>query len=166
MASAWSDATTKHKPLRVWPGVLLAVALLAARFGVKAVVPGFTGFSRGMMWSFYAAGAVLLWWLLLSRARWFERLGGVALIAAGLFGSWQLRHPSMSLLWLAGYAVPFVVLALVAAAVAARRMGAGPRRATIAAAILLTCFGWTLVRTEGIIGDHAFTYHWRWTATP
>ena len=106
MASVSGDATSKHKPLRVWPGVILAVALLAARFGVKAVVPGFTGFSRGMMWSFYVAGAVLLWWLLLSRARWFERLGGVALIAAGLYASWQLRHPSMSLLWLAGYAVP------------------------------------------------------------
>ena len=36
-----------RKPLRVWPGVVAAVALLLARFGVKAVVPGFTGFSRG-----------------------------------------------------------------------------------------------------------------------
>jgi hypothetical protein len=166
MASASSSAASRHEPLRVWPGVVLAVALLAARFGVKAVVPGFTGFSRGMMWSFYAAGAVLLWWLLLSRARWFERLGGVALIALGLYGSWQLRHPSMSLLWLAGYAVPSVVLALVAGAVAARRMAAAPRRLTIAAAMLLASFGWTLARTEGISGDHALAYHWRWTASP
>ena len=60
-----------RKPLRVWPGVIAVAALLVARFGVKAFVPGFTGFSRGMMWSFWGAGAVLLWWLPLSRARWF-----------------------------------------------------------------------------------------------
>jgi outer membrane protein assembly factor BamB len=166
MAGNSGFATSKHKPLRVWPGVVLAVALLAARFGVKAVVPGFTGFSRGMMWSFYAAGAALLWWLLLSRARWFERLGAVALIALGLYGSWQLRHPSMSLLWLLGYAVPSVILALVVGAFAARNMDAAPRRVTIAAAILLACFGWTLARTEGISGDHALAYQWRWTASP
>src|SRR5262245_54051876 len=105
-------ASRPQKPLRVWPGVVLALALIAARVGVKAVVPGFTGFARGMMWSFYCAGAVLLWWLLLSRARWFERLGGVAVIGAGLYAAWSLRHPSMSLLWLFGYGVPGVALAL------------------------------------------------------
>jgi outer membrane protein assembly factor BamB len=154
------------KPLRVWPGLIALAALLLARFGVKAFVPGFTGFSRGMMWSFWGAGAVLLWWLLLSRARWFERVGGVALMAAGLYAAWQLRHPSMSLLWLAGYAVPFLCLALVAGAVAARRMEGTQRRATIAGAILLACFGWMLVRTEGISGDHVLSFNWRWTASP
>jgi outer membrane protein assembly factor BamB len=154
------------KPLRVWPGLIAAVAVLVTRFGVKAFVPGFTGFSRGMMWSFWAAGAVLLWWLLLSRARWFERLGGVALIAAGLFAAWQLRHASMSLLWLVGYAVPFACLALVAGAVLARRMDGATRRATIAGAVLLACFGWTLLRTEGISGDHFLVYHWRWSPSP
>jgi outer membrane protein assembly factor BamB len=150
----------------VWPGVIAVAALLVARFGVKAFVPGFTGFSRGMMWSFWGAGAVLLWWLLLSRARWFERLGGVALMAAGLYAAWQLRHPSMSLLWLVGYAVPAVCLALVAGAAVARRSADGARRATIAGAILLASLGWLLVRTEGISGDHVLSLNWRWTATP
>jgi hypothetical protein len=146
--------------------VIAVAALLVARFGVKAFVPGFTGFSRGMMWSFWGAGAVLLWWLLLSRARWFERLGGVALIAGGLYAAWQLRHPSMSLLWVVGYAVPAVCLALVAGAAVARRSADGPRRATIAGAILLASLGWLLVRTEGISGDHVLSFQWRWTASP
>ncbi len=154
------------KPLRVWPGVIAVAALLVARFGVKAFVPGFTGFSRGMMWSFWGAGAVLLWWLLLSRARWFERLGGIALMAAGLGVAWQLRHPSMSLLWVVGYAVPAVCLALVAGAAVARRSPDGLRRATIAGAILLASLGWLLVRTEGISGDHVLSFNWRWTASP
>ena len=31
------------------------ILLLLARFGVKAVIPGFRGFSLGMMWTFGAA---------------------------------------------------------------------------------------------------------------
>ncbi|HEY8232056.1 MAG TPA: hypothetical protein VIJ10_05305, partial [Vicinamibacteria bacterium] len=158
--------TSRSLPIRLWPGIVAVAALLVARFGVKAFVPGFAGFSRGMMWSFGAAGAVLLWWLLLSRARWFERLGGIALIAAGLGVAWQLRHESMSLLWLVGYAVPGVCLALVAGAAVARRSPDWPRRATIAGAILLASLCWLLVRTEGISGDHALSFHWRWTASP
>jgi outer membrane protein assembly factor BamB len=150
------------KPLRLWPGVVAVAAVFLARFGLKAIVPGFSGFSRGMMWSFGAAGAVVLWWLLLSRARWWERLGGVAAIAGGLFGAWSLRHPSMGPLWIFAYAVPGVCLALVAGAAVARRLPAPRRLATIAATILFACGAWTLVRTEGISGDHDARFHWRW----
>src|SRR5512134_497855 len=104
---------TSRKPIRLWPGVVALALLWLARFGVKAAIPGITGFSRGMMWSFGAAAAVVLWWLLFSRARWSERLGAVALMILGLAGAWQLRHESMGPLWLAGYAVPGVCLALV-----------------------------------------------------
>jgi outer membrane protein assembly factor BamB len=166
MTHTQTDTPTPRKPLRLWPGVVALVLLLVARFGVKAVIPGFRGFSLGMMWSFGAAAAVLLWWLLLSRARWFERLGAIALMGAGVFGAWQLRHESMGPLWLVGYAVPGLCLALVAGAAVSRRLPDGPRRVTMAAAILLACFAWTLVRTEGISGDHAATFDWRWAKSP
>jgi len=158
--------STPTKPLRVWPGVVAVVLLFLARFGVKAVVPGFTGFATGMQWSFFAAGAVLLWWLLLSRARWFERLGAVALMAVAMYGTWQLKHESMGGLWLIGYAVPGLCLALVVGAAASRHLAGRPRWATIAAAILLSCAGWTLVRTEGISGDHVAKFGWRWAKSP
>ena len=155
-----------RKPLRVWPGVIAVVLLLAARFGVKLVVPGFRGFSLGMMWSFGAAALVLLWWLFLSRAPWLERLGAIALMAASLFGAWSLRHDSMGPMWVFGYALPVLWVALVAGAAIARRLPDGPRRATIAATILVACGAWTLVRTEGISGDHAATFGWRWAKSP
>ncbi len=155
-----------NRPLRVWPGVVAATLLLLARFGLKAIVPGFEGFSRGMMWSFGAAGLVLLWWLLLSRARWFERLGAPLLAAAGLYVAWTLRHPSMGPLWVFAYAVPGVWVALVAGAAIAKRFPEGRRRATIAAAVLLASLSWTLVRTEGISGDHVATFGWRWAKSP
>jgi outer membrane protein assembly factor BamB len=163
MTNVETYARTPRKPLRVWPGVAAVAVLLLARFGLKAVVPGFGGFALAMQWSFGAALAVVLWWLFLSRAPWVDRLGALVLLAAGLFAAWRLKHESMGPIFLLGYALPLACLALVAAAAAGRRLRDGPRRATLAAALLLACGVWTLVRTEGISGDHVATFHWRWT---
>src|SRR6185503_20574955 len=77
-----------------------------------------------------------------------------------------LKHDSMGPVSFIGYAVPWLFFALVASAVASRRMADGPRRATMAAAILLACGVWTLVRTDGISGDHVATFGWRWAKSP
>ena len=151
-----------RKPLRLWPGVIAAVVLGLARFGVKAVIPGFAGFALGMQWALGAAGAVVLWWLLFSRARWLDRVGAIVLMIAGLAATWFLRHDSMGPAWLFAYAVPILCFAFVAWAGASRRLAEGPRRATMAATILLACGVWTLVRMEGITGDHVITFDWRW----
>jgi outer membrane protein assembly factor BamB len=144
----------------------LAVLLLLARFGWKIAVPGFKGFAQGMQGAMACMAALLLWWLFLSRARWSERLGAIGLMAAGLAAAWFLRHESMGPLWLLGYAVPFLFLALVAWAVASRRLADGPRRAAMAATLLIACLAWTLVRAEGITGDHDGKFAWRWTESP
>ena len=64
------------------------------------------------------------------------------------------------------YAIPVLSLALVAWAVASRRLSNGPRRASMVAAILLACGVFTLLRTGGITGDADSDFHWRWTQTP
>ncbi len=151
-----------RKQLRLWPGIVAVVALWLARFGLKAVIPGFAGFELGMMWGFGGVVAVLAWWVFLSRAPWSERLGLLLLLLAALAGTWQIRHESMGPLWLLGYAVPVLCLALVVGGAASRRFAEGPRRATMAATILLACGGWTLVRMEGISGDHVAQFRWRW----
>jgi hypothetical protein len=141
MTSAQTDRPTPRKPLRVWPGVAIVAVLLFARFGVKALTPGFGGFALGMQWAIGAMAAVVLWWLLLSRARWFERLGGLALMIGGLAGAWFLRHESMGPVWMIGYAMPFACVALVAGAVATRSLADGPRRARMATILLFACGG-------------------------
>src|SRR6185436_9062818 len=166
MAIAQTDVPTPRKPLRLWPGVAAVVLLWLARFGLKAVVPGFAGFALGMKWALGAALAVVLWWVFFSRARWSDRLGGIALMAVALAGTWFLKHESMGPLWLVGYAVPVLCLALVAGAAISRRLPDGPRRATMAAIILLACGVWTLVRTTGINGDHVAEFGWRWAKSP
>ena len=166
MTTAQTSEPTPRKPLRLWPGVAAVVLLWLARFGLKAAIPGFRGFALGMQWALGAALAVVLWWVFFSRARWSERLGGIALMAGAMAGTWYLRHESMGPLWLIGYAVPVLCLALVAGAAVSRRLPDGPRRATMAVAILLACGAWTLVRTDGIDGDHVADFGWRWAKSP
>jgi outer membrane protein assembly factor BamB len=166
MPIAQTDQPTSRKPLRVWPGVVAVVLLWLVRFGLKIVVPGFTGFSWAMQGAILAALAVIVWWVFFSRALWSERLGAVALMVAAMFATWRLNHESMGPLWLIGYAIPVLCLAFVAWAVASRRLSDGTRRATMVATILLACGAWTAVRTDGINGDHNADFKWRWTVTP
>jgi outer membrane protein assembly factor BamB len=163
MTIARTSEQNLRKPLRLWPGVVTVVLLLVARFGVKAVVPGFKGFALGMQWALGFAVAVVLWWAFFSRARWLDRVGAIVLMIVGLAAAWYLRHESMGPAWFFAYAVPTLCLALVAGAAATRRLPDGRRRATMAATILLACGVWLLVRTEGITGDHVLKFDWRWT---
>ena len=155
-----------RKPLRVWPGVVAVALQWLARFGIKAVVPGFKGFAWSAEGGIIGALAVVVWWLFFSRAAWAERLGAILLMIAAIGATWILKHESMGPFWVVAYAVPILCLAFVASVVASRHLADGARRATVAAAIVLACGVWTLVRTEGITGDHVAEFAWRWTKTP
>jgi outer membrane protein assembly factor BamB len=154
-----------RKPLRVWPGLVAVTLLWLARFGIKAVVPGFKGFAWSAEGGIIGALAVIVWWLFFSRAVWVERLGAILLMVAAMGATWGLKHESMGPFWLIAYAVPVLCLAFVASVATSRRLADGARRATLAAAIVLACGVWTLVRTEGITGDHVAEFAWRWTKT-
>jgi outer membrane protein assembly factor BamB len=166
MTSAHTTEPRSRRPLRLWPGVVAVVVLFAARFGVKAIVPGFGGFALGMQWALGAALAVVLWWAFFSRARWSERLAILAVMILGMAATWTLKHESMGPLWFLAYLVPLVCLALVATAAATRHRSVNTRRAAMTAAILLACGVWTLIRTEGISGDHSAEFNWRWAKSP
>jgi len=161
-----TDEPTLQKPLRLWPGVVAVVLLLLVRFGLKIVVPGIKGFSLAVQGGLLGALAVVVWWAFFSRAPRSERWGAVILMIAALFATWHIKHESMGPLWLVGYAVPVLCLALVAGAAASRRVSDGRRRAAIVATILFACGVWTLVRTDGIDGDHVAEFGWRWAESP
>ena len=110
--------------------------------------------------------AVVVWWAFFSRAPRSERWGALGLVTLGLGLAWLLKHESMGPVWMIGYAVPVLCLAFVVWAVATRRLPDGRRRASMAATILLACGMWTLVRTDGINGDHVAQFGWRWAASP
>ena len=158
---------TPEKPLRVWPGVAAVTLQWVVRFGVPLVWPD------GLMYCVIGgvAGAVLvaIWWLFFSRAAWVDRLGAVALMAAAMAVTPRILDRSLAT-GAMGFifyilAVPGLCLAFVVAVAASRRLSDGPRRATIAAAIVAACAGWGLFRTNGISGDAVSDLAWRWTPT-
>ena len=151
--------------LRLWPGIAAVLLLFAFRFGVKALMPGITGFGYAVMGSLALALVTLLWWLFLSRARWIERLSAIGVIAVSLGGAWLLKHDSMWLPWLFAYAIPFLCLAFVTWAVATRGLSDRVRRLTMVAAIVVACGVWMFLRQDGINGDHNASFGWRWAAS-
>jgi outer membrane protein assembly factor BamB len=112
--------------------------------------------------------AIVVWWLLFSRAPWLERIGAVALMVAALAATPFLLHESVAkgnqgfqfLLVLPVLSLAFVVWAV------ATRLSKGPRRAAMVATILLACGTATLVRSKGLRGNGAPEFAWRWTETP
>ncbi len=162
------DKSSSRRPLRLWPGVAAAVVLLLVRFVVPAVVPG--TFGIGVIGGLVAALTVVVWWLFFSRAAWSERLGAIALMIAALAATSRVVHESirggMMGMLLPIYAIPVLCLALVAWAVASRRLSAGLRRASMVATLVLACGVFTLLRTDGVTGDEGSQFAWRWTKTP
>ena len=155
--------------IRLWPGVAAFVLFVVARFAVPAVFPEADGL--GMLVSVIASVIILLWGLFFSRLPWAERLGGLALLIVAIVVMQRFLDPSiagagMGVLYYV-FSVQLATLALVLAAVAASRMSAGPRRTVIAAAIVLACGFWTLIRTDGVTSTNLSggLYHWRWTPT-
>jgi outer membrane protein assembly factor BamB len=124
----------------------------------------------GMLGTALCALAIILWWLFLSRAPWYERIVALILIVLAVIVTKRIVHVSIAtgsmgfLLFV--LAIPVMSLALVASAVVSRRLAAGRRRAVMVAAIVLACGVFTLIRTGGASGDFKNDFHWRWSATP
>ena len=163
------------KPVRLWPGVAAAALLVLLRFVVPAVAPdallfGLPLFFFGLLGALVCVLAIVVWWLFFSRLPWVERLAAIALIVFGLFITYRIVHESIrggSMGYLLPVlAIPFFALALVVWAVFSRRLSNGPRRASLAAIILLVCGGFTLIRTGGLTSTFDNDFHLRWTKTP
>ena len=156
-----------RKPIRVWPGVIAVVLQWVLMFGLPRVMPDLLLY--GMFGSLAAALAVLVWWMFFSRASWLERLGAIFLIIVAAVATSRAIDKSIAG-GMMGYMFPFFSipvfsLALVAGAVAGHRLSTWPRRAAMAASILLACVGCTLVRTNGISGEGMSDLAWRWSKT-
>jgi outer membrane protein assembly factor BamB len=162
------EELTSRKPLRLWPGVVAVTLLWLIWFGAPRVAPDL---GMGAMIGGIACGlAVFVWWVFFSRAPWLERVGAVALMVVSVVAVKRVVHPSiaggMMGMLLPIYSIPFLSLALVAAIAVTRRLSSGPRRAALAAAILLACVVFTLLRAGGMSGDGTWDIHCRWTPTP
>jgi hypothetical protein len=69
----------------MWPGVVVAVLVFAARFIIPILVP--EALMGGVSSALVGALAIAVWWLFFSRAPLFERLGTIVLMAVALFAT-------------------------------------------------------------------------------
>lgn len=163
-----SDEASHRQPLRYWPGLVAAVAFVAVRFGVPLVLPDAA--ILGVLGALLIALIIIVWWLFFSRVPWSERLGVLVLIVVALLATARLVHPSIRTGMMGNmtlvYVSPFLFFALAAGVIAGRAFGAGRRRVTIVAAVLLACGVWTLLRTDGVTGTGVAQLAWRWSETP
>lgn len=161
-----SGTIARRRPLRLWPGVVAAALLVLVRVVLPLVVPDADAY--GVIGGMVGAMVILLWWLFFSRAAWLERLGAIAVMVAGIAATSTLAHASIATgmmgMMLVIYGLPASSVALVAATVATRHRSDTFRRVSIAAAILLACGAFTLLRTDGIIGAGS-QLAWRWSPT-
>jgi len=168
MTVAQTDEPTPQKPLRVWPGVVAVVLQWLVWLVVPLVAPEAALF--GVLGGLAGGLAVVVWWLFFSRAPWAERVGAIVLMVVAVVATQRVVHQSLANgmvgMLLPIYAIPALSLALVAWAVASRRLSSGPRRASMVAAIALACGAFTLLRTGGITGGADSDFAWRWTQTP
>jgi outer membrane protein assembly factor BamB len=174
MSSPLTGVSAPIRPLRVWPGVVLVAFQAVAMWVLPWIAPEAEPFSLpvglfGLFAGLAAGLGVVVWWLLFSRARWFERVGILLLLAVALTVVRLIADPSISgagmgMLLFVG-SVPGWCLALVAGAAVASRWGGPSRFAALAAAVLLACVPWALLRTAGVDSTGS-EYHWRWSPTP
>jgi len=162
------NTSVARRPLRLWPGVALATILLLAGFVLPIFAPRYGGL--GFIAAAALAIVILLWWVAFSRARWYERVGGIVLLVAAAFAEKFVVHPSISGGAMGNMAYILVLttlsVALVAWASVSRRLAPGARVAAAAAAVALGCLPWALLRTGGISADGRSDLHWRWSMTP
>ena len=120
-----NNPSIPRKPLRLWPGVALAVAIVFLRY----VLTFFDSsqFVTGLLGSIVGSALVALWWLLFSRAAWIERIGAIVVTVVAFYAIRPLLDKSivggMMGMMFAIYAIPPALApAFVGWAVITRRM--------------------------------------------
>ncbi|MDX1925349.1 MAG: PQQ-binding-like beta-propeller repeat protein [Pirellulaceae bacterium] len=159
-------ADNKWKPLRIWPVVILLIGMLVARNAPEIVEDGPTH-----LWAvpsfvpLLLSVLVLLWWLVASRARWFERLGGLLGLILVMIATFLLLDNSMRSVAIMVYIMPVGMAMFGIAAVLGSRILSSKR--TVIAVLIAACgFGSaTLFRADGVWGNFAMSFKWRWEPT-
>jgi outer membrane protein assembly factor BamB len=167
MSVGSSPRARSRRPLRLWPGVVLVLVQLVLVFGLPLVRPDAGG--TALLAGVAGAAAVLLWWLLFSRASWVARLAAPAVAAGALLIVRPFLHESIAggAMGLLPYLLPLSTLSLALVAWAATTFRLPPARRAVALVLtmLVGAGAWTAVRTGGVRGG-GFDLSWRWTPTP
>ena len=172
MPTSLSAGARAARPIRLWPGVAIVALQWLLWLGVPAVTTERLGDNAALVSVLggLACGLLLaVWWLFFSRAPHVERWTALAVAAVALVVTSRLVDPSigtagMGLMFFA-YAVPVLSPFVVGWVAWSRHLGSGARFATLLAAVVIGCGGWTMLRSTGMTGDARLDFTWRWTPT-
>jgi outer membrane protein assembly factor BamB len=153
---------TGGRPLRLWPGLLLAALQALGFFVVPRVLPEQAAY--GWIGAAVAGLGILVWWAFFSRVPHKERWGLLLLVVVAFFLTSRVLHPSIAG---AGQGMLFYIFAtLLVTFVLPIAVSLSRRRAVWIATVLIAVGGWALLRTEGVRGGAGSQLRWRWSPTP
>ncbi len=161
-----SSQSSQYRPLRIWIPIVLVAFMVVARY-VPTWLPEIP-----MVWmvgAFVPATLgilIMLWWLLLSRATWIERVVGIIGVNAAMVGATLLMDETMLgppivvlmfPLTLAAFAISLICLSQTLAF----------RRTSVAVLVSLLSASFAVgLKNDGATGDFSFGFAWRWQPTP
>src|SRR6185369_11758989 len=168
MSTLETALATPRKPLRVWPGLIVVLLQWVGWFVAPAIFPQAT--IVALLAGVIGGLAILIWWLVFSRAPWFERIAALVLIVLALIGTKRLVHESIAggamgmLLYV--LAIPVFSMGLVLWAIITRRFSGSKRRLAFVPMVVLCCGVFMVLRTGGLTAEFNNDLHWRWSKTP
>ena len=162
------DRGNPRKALRLWPGILAAAVILPIRFLLPLAWPD--GVMFAILGSVLFGLFVMLWWAFFSRAARAERWGGLALMIAASVAAWAVADVSIKTgamgFLIVMLCIPMLGVLFPLAVLATREQTTAMRRVSMAAAIVIACGMWAVVRTEGMTSDGIGSdLRWRWSTT-
>jgi len=155
------------KPLRLIPGVILAILLCMVRILIPILLPGAVIF--GLFGGLILGLVLIAWWVFFSRGPGFERWSSIVLMTVALVVT--SRHidksisTSMMGLMFPLYSIPVLSLVFFIWVVVSRSFAERIRHITMIIVILLGSGYWLLLRSNGMDGETRHYFALRWSKT-
>ncbi len=160
------EETDTKKRLRLLPGIIIVIIQWLAWYLFPTLIPDDIVMLIGVAGSLLGGIALVVWWAFFSRARWFDRVGAILLMAVSLYAVSFLLDKSIATsnmgLMLIMYSIPVMCLVFVVGMVATKRLPPAIRRITMVFAILAAAGLWVFLRTDGMNGVGQHELNWRW----
>ena len=157
-------ATTNH--LRIWPGVILVMALWLLRLWANSGEPAPSKFFFGLIIAPAAVTlGVLLWWLFASRIQWTDRLLGAGMFLVIATATCFIAGKDFPAMGLILYALPVISTAWVVWLIVSGVLPWSVRRAGLMLIFVATGCLFSCLRVDGMDGSFKATFNWRWTPT-
>jgi len=162
-----SNGQVATKPLRIMPGMILAILLCLVRIFIPILIPNAVIF--GLFGGLILGLTLIAWWAFFSRGPGFERWSSIVLMIVTLVVT--SRHidksisTSMMGLMFPLYSIPVLSLVFFFWVVVSRSFTDRIRQITMIIVILLASGSWLLLRSNGMDGETRHFFAWRWSKT-